>query len=84
MTAADRQLDLPGMWLLVECCRDGRRLRVVPASPGYPRLNVAFPRALRADGARFWVRGLRNIGGKYYRASGPYEPAAAPLVEVRP
>lgn len=67
-----RQLELPGTGILVECRSDGPKLRVVPASPGFEPWNVAFPRALRRAGARFWVRSLRAVAGKYYRAAGPF------------
>lgn len=70
-----QQLELPCTGVLVECRRAGRRLRVVPASPGYQPWHVAFPRGLRTDGHRYWVAGLRPVAGKYYRALRPIAPA---------
>lgn len=67
-----RQLELPCTGVLVECRRSAQRLRVLPVSPGFQAWHVAFPRSLRKAGFRYWVRGLRPVAGKYYRALGPF------------
>lgn len=67
-----RQLELPCTGVLVECRRSAQRLRVLPASPGFHAWHVAFPRSLRREGSRYWVRALRPVAGKYYRALGPF------------
>lgn len=68
----NRQLELPCTGVLVECRRSAQRLRVLPASPGFQSWHVAFPRSLRKEGWRYWVRALRPVAGKYYRALGPF------------
>ena len=77
-----RQLSLPCTGLLVECVRVGRRLRVRPLSDGLERWNVAFPLALRVEGARYSVERLRPMSRRYYRATGQIsrlvEPAKGP------
>lgn len=54
------------------CVRDGGRLRVKTLSDGYDSaMNVQFPRALRADGARYVVGGLEtSADGSFYRVTG--------------
>lgn len=67
-----RQLSLPHTGVLVRCVELGGRLRVVPDSSGFRPWFVAFPQALRADGARFEVQTLRPMPSNYYRAVGPF------------
>ncbi|GAA3139851.1 WGR domain-containing protein [Nonomuraea roseoviolacea] len=57
--------------VLVECVREGDRLRVRVATPGYEDWNVQFPREIREAGARYVVDGVRRSGrGGFYRAYG--------------
>ncbi|MFC4531154.1 WGR domain-containing protein [Sphaerisporangium dianthi] len=58
--------------IVVECVREGERLRVRVVSPGYdPRWNVQFPQTVREAGARYLVEGVRSSGrGGFYRAYG--------------
>ncbi len=85
-----RQLELPCTGVLVECRRSAQRLRVLPASPGFQDWHVAFPHSLRKEGSRYWVRALRPVAGKYYRALGPFvmawhaQPPHAPPKEETP
>lgn len=81
-----RQLGLPGVDTESRPAREGgaaprtlvevvcklirRRLRMRPVSAGYEPWNVAFPRALRVEGARFAVERLEPTTRKYYRAVG--------------
>ncbi len=56
--------------VLVECYRQGGRLRVRPKSPGYrDDWNVQFPRNIREEGAVYLVEELRT-GSGFYRAYG--------------
>lgn len=73
------QLDLTHVVVGVDVLvvQQGKRLRVVPASPGWPQRFVAFPNHLRVCGARFRVSGLRDVSGRYYRAVGPFAPLAS-------
>lgn len=65
------QLAFPFSPVLVECVRVGGRLRVRPLSPGFSRdWFCAFPRALRVEGARYSVGGLRPTRRRYYRVTG--------------
>ncbi|WP_102128050.1 vWA domain-containing protein [Deinococcus planocerae] len=54
------------------CVRDGGRLRVKVEADGMGGgLNVQFPRALRAEGARYVVDGLEtSADGSFYRVTG--------------
>ncbi|MFC7386646.1 WGR domain-containing protein [Sphaerisporangium rhizosphaerae] len=58
--------------IMVECVREGDRLRVRVLSPGYdPGWNVQFPKGVREAGARYLVEGVRSSErGGYYRAYG--------------
>lgn len=67
------QLALPYPPILLECVRIGGRLRVRPLSPGFADWFVAFPRALRVEGARYSVGALRPTRRRYYRITGPIE-----------
>lgn len=76
LAAVEPSLDLetvtsPGDGVVVECVREGDRLRVRVVSPGYEPWNVQFPRAIREAGARYLVDGVRpaNRGG-FYRVHG--------------
>ncbi|MEV7966444.1 WGR domain-containing protein [Sphaerisporangium sp. NPDC088356] len=61
-----------GDGIVVECVRDGDRLRVRVLSPGYdPLWNVQFPKGVREAGARYLVQGIRSSErGGFYRAYG--------------
>lgn len=60
-----------GDGIVVECVREGERLRVRVASPGYEPWHVQFPRDIREPGARYLVEGLRpSSRGGFYRAYG--------------
>ncbi|NUP79868.1 MAG: WGR domain-containing protein [Nonomuraea sp.] len=60
-----------GDGIVVECVRDGERLRVRVVSPGYESWNVQFPKDIREPGARYLVDGVRSAGrGGFYRAYG--------------
>lgn len=54
------------------CCREAGKLRMRVVSDGYDTtLNVQFPRALRAEGARYQVEDLSlSQDGSFYRALG--------------
>ncbi|GAB2464272.1 WGR domain-containing protein [Streptosporangium sandarakinum] len=61
----------PGDGVVVECVREGERLRVHVVSPGYESWNVQFPKAVREAGARYLVEDVRPSGrGGFYRAYG--------------
>ncbi|MFC5827707.1 WGR domain-containing protein [Nonomuraea insulae] len=60
-----------GDGVVVECVREGERLRVRVVSPGYESWNVQFPKDVREAGAQYIVEGLRSAGrGGFYRAYG--------------
>ena len=61
-----------GSGVIVECYKEGSKLRVRPASPGYnKKWNVQFPKDLRELGAKYVVDELRESGaGGFYRAHG--------------
>lgn len=61
-----------GGGVVVECFREGDRLRVRVVSEGYdPRWNVQFPKGVREAGVRYLVEGVRSSGrGGFYRAYG--------------
>ncbi|MFI0423012.1 WGR domain-containing protein [Spongiactinospora sp. 9N601] len=64
-------VDEPGDGVVVECVREGERLRVRVVSPGYETWNVQFPKDVREPGARYLVDGVRSAGrGGFYRAYG--------------
>ncbi|MBN2694599.1 VWA domain-containing protein [bacterium] len=54
------------------CVKEGGKLRIKVASSGYDQtLNVQFPRAIRADGAKYVVEKLvLSSNGSFYRADG--------------
>ncbi|MFI6320904.1 WGR domain-containing protein [Nonomuraea sp. NPDC050556] len=60
-----------GDGVVVECVREGERLRVRVVTPGYESWNVQFPKGVREAGARYVVEGVRSAGrGGFYRAYG--------------
>ncbi|MDY6783329.1 MAG: reverse transcriptase family protein [Cyanobacteriota bacterium] len=61
--------------IIVECYKQGSKLKVRPISPGYnSSWNVQFPRNLRQEGARYRVEQLReDARGGFYHASGKIE-----------
>jgi Ca-activated chloride channel homolog len=51
--------------------REGGKLRVKVVSDGYDKTkNIQFPRAIRAEGARYIVEKLELADGGFYRAQG--------------
>lgn len=54
------------------CIREGGKLRIKVISEGYDETkNVQFPRAIRAEGARYVVEGLElSSDGSFYRVRG--------------
>ncbi|WRH64924.1 MAG: VWA domain-containing protein [Planktothrix sp. GU0601_MAG3] len=58
--------------VLVECLREGGKLRVRVISEGYnPELNVQFPRHIREAGMTYIVEEIKlSANGDFYRASG--------------
>jgi Ca-activated chloride channel family protein len=66
--------------VVVECVREGGKLRIRAASDGYdPALNVQFPRSIREEGARYVVESLTpSADGGFYRAGGAIKLLLAP------
>jgi outer membrane protein assembly factor BamB len=62
----------PGTGVVVECIREGGKLRVHIVSPGYQRSwNVQFPREIREYGARYVVDAVtESARGGFYRVRG--------------
>ncbi|MGL5134670.1 MAG: vWA domain-containing protein [Planktothrix sp.] len=58
--------------VLIECIREGGKLRVRVISEGYnPELNVQFPRHLREAGVTYIVEEIKlSANGDFYRALG--------------
>ncbi|MFM7578086.1 MAG: hypothetical protein ACKO5Q_14250, partial [Microcystaceae cyanobacterium] len=57
--------------ILLECFRQGQRLRVRVLSPGYhPDWMVQFPRNLRQEGDRYLVESLHESSQGFYRIQG--------------
>jgi predicted DNA-binding WGR domain protein len=58
--------------VIVECFREGTKLKVRVVSPGYnPNWNVQFPRDIRTEGMRYLVQEIReSASGGFYRAYG--------------
>lgn len=58
--------------VILECFRDGGRLRVRVVSPGYdPNLRVQFPQNIREERARYLVDEIRLVAhGGFYRTYG--------------
>jgi predicted DNA-binding WGR domain protein len=61
-----------GDGVVVECYKEGAKLRVRPVSAGYnKKWNVQFPKDLREPGTKYVVGELRESGaGGFYRAHG--------------
>jgi predicted DNA-binding WGR domain protein len=61
-----------GSGVIVECYKEGSKLRIRPLSEGYnKKWNVQFPKDLREVGAKYVVDELRESGaGGFYRAHG--------------
>ncbi|MBD2206582.1 WGR domain-containing protein [Calothrix sp. FACHB-1219] len=58
--------------VIVECYREGSKLRVRVVSPGYnPNWKVQFPKDIRQEGQRYLVQEIReSASGGFYRAYG--------------
>ena len=58
--------------MIVQCVREGERLRIRVVSPGYNSdWNVQFPRDIREEGARYIVEEIKESArGGFYRAFG--------------
>lgn len=85
VTAGDDVYAMPtvsevGAGVELHCMREGGKLRVKVMSEGYdPAKNVQFPRAIRAEGARYVVAGLElSSDGSFYRAQGNITRLAKP------
>ena len=77
VTAGDEVYAMPtvaevGSGVELCCVREGGKLRVKVVSEGYDATkNVQFPRAIRAEGARYVVEGLEpSSDGSFYRVQG--------------
>jgi Ca-activated chloride channel homolog len=75
-TAGDEVSALPttteiGTGIELHCIREGGKLRIKVISDGYDSTkNVQFPRAIRAEGARYTVESLKLTDGGFYRVEG--------------
>jgi Ca-activated chloride channel family protein len=69
-----------GSGVELHCVREGGKLRVKVLSEGYDAAkNVQFPRAIRAEGARYVVEGLElSSDGSFYRVQGAITRFAKP------
>ncbi|BAY99550.1 WGR domain-containing protein [Tolypothrix tenuis PCC 7101] len=58
--------------VIVECYKEGNKLRVRVVSPGYkPNWKVQFPKDIRQEGQRYLVEEIReSASGGFYRAFG--------------
>ncbi|MDZ8026345.1 MAG: VWA domain-containing protein [Nostoc sp. DedQUE11] len=77
VTAGDEVYGMPvvnevGSGVELHCVREGGKLRIKVISDGYDSTkNVQFPRAIRAEGARYVVEGLElSSDGSFYRVGG--------------
>lgn len=77
ITAGDEVYAMPlvneiGSGVELYCVREAGKLRVKVVSDGYDGTkNIQFPRAIRAEGARYVVEGLAlSSNGSFYRAQG--------------
>jgi Ca-activated chloride channel homolog len=77
VTAGDEVATMPttnevGTGVELQCLREGGKLRIKVLSTGYdPTKNVQFPRAIRAEGARYIVEKLElSSDGGFYRVPG--------------
>jgi hypothetical protein len=56
---------------VLECFKDGGKLRVRVISPGYNQnWRCQFPKGIREVGARYVVDEIREARGGFYRAYG--------------
>jgi Ca-activated chloride channel family protein len=85
VTAGDEVYGMPivkevGSGVELGCVREGGKLRVKVVSQGYDSTkNVQFPRAMRAEGARYVVEGLEiSNDGTFYRVVGKITRLAQP------
>jgi Ca-activated chloride channel family protein len=85
VTAGDEIYAMPtvseiGSGVELHCVREGGKLRVKVLSADYdPAKNVQFPRAMRAEGARYVVEGLElSSDGSFYRVQGSITRFAKP------
>jgi len=85
VTAGDEVYGMPivkevGSGVELGCVREGGKLRVKVVSQGYDSTkNVQFPRAIRAEGARYVVEGLEiSNDGTFYRVVGKITRLAQP------
>jgi Ca-activated chloride channel homolog len=75
-TAGDEVSALPtttevGTGIELQCVREGGKLKIKVISEGFDRTkNVQFPRAIRAEGARYTVEQLNLADGGFYRVEG--------------
>lgn len=71
-----------GSGVELHCVREGGKLRVKVVSEGHDTSkNVQFPRAIRAEGARYIVEGLElSNDGSFYRVQGDITRFAQPGV----
>ena len=60
-----------GTGIELHCVREGGKLRIKVISQGYDSTkNIQFPRAIRAEGARYTVERLTLADGGFYRVEG--------------
>ncbi|MEH2051596.1 vWA domain-containing protein [Nostoc sp.] len=85
VTAGDEVYAMPivnevGSGVELHCVREGGKLRVKVVSAGYDSTkNVQFPRAIRAEGARYVVEGLElSSDATFYRVRGDITRFAQP------
>lgn len=69
-----------GSGIELQCLREGGKLRIKVLSDGYDQsMNVQFPRAIRAEGAKYIVAGLeKSADGSFYRVQGDITRYAKP------
>ncbi|ATB40730.1 VWA domain-containing protein [Cystobacter fuscus] len=69
-----------GGGIVLECVREGGKLRVHATSAGYdPGFNVQFPRSVREEGVRYVVEKLETSGdGTFYRVGGSIKRLVVP------
>lgn len=74
--AAGSAADLPttttvGSGVLVQCVKDGSKLRARVVSDGYdPNFNMRFPRDIREEGTLYVVDEVQEVGGGSYMTVG--------------
>ena len=57
-----------GEGVLLQCLKDGKKLRIRVVSDGYsPVFNIRFPRSIREEGALYVVEEVEEVasGGSY-------------------